>query len=557
MTSTTDGHGNGSPLEAVRSLLDQGKHGTVIRKLRSLLKTTPEDTAARYLLGIACFESGQLEAAVAAFEQAWAERSDIPELRTNYGAALARVGRLDDAIRLLGEAMQNNPDDRAACDNLIQAHLEMGDHEWALAECERRIQRYPDDPDGYFLRGNIQLVLGGVRDAAEDFRRAVTQDPDEPRYQYNYGFACYLAGQTKEAEAAFARFYRADRRTAAHYSYGNSQTLFRRARAASLQARRLRTGAAQGAIIGVSPQMQDLFEMLERVAPRDVTVLIRGESGTGKELFAEALHKGSARKDRDFIALNVAAVPDELIESELFGHKKGIFTGATEDRPGLFETASGGTLFLDEISEMSVRAQAKVLRALEERKIRRLGERREIPIDVRLVTATNQNLVRLVESGDFRADLYHRLKVIELYIPPLRERPEDIAPLAAHFLDQHAKRHRISIHGIVPEAAERLESYGWSGNVRELRNAVEHAVIMARGESVTEEDLPAEVVPENRCQGHTPKALPDSPETEKASILTALELCRWHRGKAAEQLGISRRHFYRLMEKHGIGVKDG
>ena len=302
--------------------------------------------------------------------------------------------------------------------------------------------------------------------------------------------------------------------------------------------------------------MQDLFEMLERVAPRDVTVLIRGESGTGKELFAEALHKGSSRKAHPFVALNVAAVPDELIESELFGHKKGIFTGATEDRPGLFETASGGTLFLDEISDMSSRAQAKVLRALEERKVRRLGERKEISIDVRLVTATNQNLVQRVESGDFRTDLYHRLKVIELYIPPLRERPVDILPLARHFLDEHAKQHKIQVHAIEDEAADRLEGYGWPGNVRELRNAIEHAVIMARRESVTEDDLPAEVVPENRCAGHPAKALAIDPQTEKARIVKALEACRWHRGKAAELLGVSRRHIYRLMEKYGIAVKQ-
>jgi DNA-binding NtrC family response regulator len=297
--------------------------------------------------------------------------------------------------------------------------------------------------------------------------------------------------------------------------------------------------------------MEDLYEMIERVSPRATTVLIRGESGTGKELCARAIHQLSGRRG-PFIPFNVAAVPDDLLESELFGHTKGAFTGASQERKGLFETSSGGTLFLDEIAEMSPSAQAKILRALEERKIRRIGDSEEIAIDVRLVSATHRDLYQRVQEGTFREDLYYRLKVVELRIPPLRDRQEDIEVLADHFLADLSKD--SPIEGFDPVALSRLKAYNWPGNVRELRNAIEHATIMARNSLITEEDLPPEIVPENLSRP-TPSTLPEDPDLQKQEIINALEQAHWHRGEAADLMGLSRRHLYRLIKKHGIADK--
>ena len=552
MTTGSNGKSHVAALETARQMIHRGNHASAIRKLRSVLRTESEDAAARYLLGVACFETGKTEDAVAAFELAQAAHPDIPELQTNLGAAYASVGRWEDAIRVLERVLTTTPDDLRAHDNLIQIYLETGEVDAALNACETRIARAPEDPNGYFLRGNVYLMLGRNADALADYETAIELDPEDPRFHYNHGFASFAAGRGGDAERAFRTFCKLDRKSAALYAYGNAQKLFLRARSLTEQNQRLRSEGDYGGIIGVSPQMQDLFEVLERVAPRDVSVLLYGENGTGKDLFAKALHGRSLRKAGPFVALNVAAMPEELVESELFGHKKGTFSGAMQDQPGLFETASGGTLLLDEIGEMSQRAQAKVLRALEERKIRRIGERKEIEIDVRLVTATNQNLVQKVQEGTFRTDLYHRLKVIELYIPPLRERREDIRPMAQHFLAEHAHRHNLPVHHIESAAMARLETYEWPGNGRELRNAIEHAVIMAHGETITEDDLPVEIVPENRPAPQSRRNLPPDPEAEKARVLQALEDAHWHRGRAAELLGISRRHIYRLMEKYGV-----
>ena len=552
MNNDQNGRADDTLLAALHQMIRDGKHTGAIRKLRSQLKHHPDDTAARYLLGVACFQSGKPEDALSAFEQVRAARPDIPELRTNLGAALAAVGRVEDAIHVLQEALDTRPHDQGALDNLVRAYLELGDRDAALTTSQKRIQTNPTDPEGYFLRGNVHLQADHLDRAGADFEKARDLDPDDPRYPFNHGFTCYMAGRERDAVRAFQTFCKIDRKNAALYTYQNARALFQRARSLALQNQRLRRGAPPNGIIGVSPQMEDLFEILDRVAPRDVTVLIRGESGTGKELFARALHDGSARSTGPFVPFNVAAVPDDLLESELFGHKKGAFTGATQDQPGLFETASGGTLFLDEIAEMSPRAQAKVLRALEERKIRRLGDRKEIAIDVRLVAATHQNLVQRVQDGTFRNDLYYRLKVVELFIPPLRDRMEDLPPLARHFLDQQAQRHGIPVHSIDPAALTRLNVYTWPGNIRELRNAIEHAVIMARGETLAENDFPPEIVPENRPEARRIALAQNSPKAEKARILKALEETHWHKGRAAERLDISRRHLYRLMDKYGI-----
>src|SRR6195256_204089 len=255
----------------------------------------------------------------------------------------------------------------------------------------------------------------------------------------------------------------------------------------------------RGALIGNSEGMKRVRGMIEKVAETDATVLVRGESGTGKELVAREIHeRNSARCNAAFVAVNCAALPSELIESELFGHEKGAFTGAAARRQGKFEQANGGTLFLDEIGDMSSNVQAKLLRALEERRIERLGGNESIAVDVRIVSATHRPLEKEIANGNFRADLFYRLRVVTIDIPPLRERRADIPLLAATFTTAAAERYNLPLRKVGPGALRKLVDYDWPGNVRELKNTIDRAAIMAEGEELRSQDLPDEITPEIR-----------------------------------------------------------
>jgi DNA-binding NtrC family response regulator len=245
-----------------------------------------------------------------------------------------------------------------------------------------------------------------------------------------------------------------------------------------------------GQLVGKSAPMRRLFREIEKVAPSDVTVLVSGESGTGKELVAHAIHAGSSRRDRPFVAVNVSALPESLAEAELFGHERGAFTGAVASRPGRFELAHGGTLFLDEIGTLSAGVQAKLLRAIESREVERVGGRRLIPVDFRLVSATNEDLEERVRQGTFREDLFYRINTIPIRIPPLRERGGDVVLLSDHFLEKSAARHRRPGKRLSPAVMERFRSHPWKGNVRELEHMIEMLVLFAEGDEISEEDLP-------------------------------------------------------------------
>ena len=249
-----------------------------------------------------------------------------------------------------------------------------------------------------------------------------------------------------------------------------------------------------GDLLGASDAMQKVYDLIAKVAATEITVLIRGESGTGKELVARAIHdKSASRRHGQFIAMNCAAMPSELIESELFGHEKGSFTGAANQRKGKFEAADGGTIFLDEIGDMSMTTQAKLLRVLEERKIERLGSSQPIPVDVRVISATNVDLEKAVEDGKFRSDLYYRLRVVQINLPPLRERVSDIPMLASHFLKGYAAKYGLRCTDINQAALAKLITYHWPGNIRELRNAIERSAVLADGTSLQSSDLPEEI----------------------------------------------------------------
>ncbi len=307
-------------------------------------------------------------------------------------------------------------------------------------------------------------------------------------------------------------------------------------------------------IIGDSPVMRRLREHIATAAPSNGRVLIQGENGSGKELVARAIHGLSARRERPFVEVNCAAIPEELIESELFGHEKGAFTGAVARRRGRFELADGGTLFLDEIGDMSLKTQAKVLRALEEQSFERVGGREKIKIDVRVIAATNRDLTGMFGRG-FREDLYYRLNVIPIEVPPLRARREDIGLLIEHFIHVFCAENGKRLKTVSGEALGYLLGYDWPGNVRELRNLVERLVIMAPGDVIGGDDVPAPVRPKDAppvADGpdHSLREARDS--FERAYILTELRANEWNMTRTAEQLGIERSHLYRKIKAYGI-----
>jgi len=309
-------------------------------------------------------------------------------------------------------------------------------------------------------------------------------------------------------------------------------------------------------IIGRSPAMVKLLEMVAQVAPSEATVLITGESGTGKEMIAGAIHFNSPRKEGPFVKLNCAAITETLLESELFGHEKGAFTGAHKRKEGRFRQAHGGSIFLDEISEMSLAMQVKLLRVLQEREITRVGGEEVIKVDVRLIAATNKDLLQEIEAGRFREDLFYRLNVVTLNMPRLRERSEDIPLLAQHFLKMFSEKNSKEIKGFTPQAMDRLLKYDWPGNVRELMNAVERGVVLASSEYLGEKDLPL-VLKEGASGGKAPpgQVIPgDLPleEVEKASILKTLELTGGNKSEAARRLGITRRTLHKKLKKYGV-----
>jgi DNA-binding NtrC family response regulator len=325
----------------------------------------------------------------------------------------------------------------------------------------------------------------------------------------------------------------------------------------------------RGALIGNSDAMQKVRATIEKVAETDATVLVRGESGTGKELVARELHeRNSARRNASFVAVNCAALPSELIESELFGHEKGAFTGAAARREGKFEQADGGTLFLDEIGDMSSNVQAKLLRALEERRIERLGANESIPVDVRIVSATHRPLEQEITTGNFRADLFYRLRVVTVEIAPLRDRREDIPLLAETFLRMAAERYELPQRALNQAALRRLVEYNWPGNVRELKNTIDRAVIMADGDEVTPKDLPDEITagmsksgmvdsPDSETDGlrvpFTADFREDRREFERRYITRCLEYTQGNVTRAAEILDMHRQSLQHKLRQLGLG----
>ncbi|MDR0338861.1 MAG: sigma-54 dependent transcriptional regulator [Desulfovibrio sp.] len=313
-----------------------------------------------------------------------------------------------------------------------------------------------------------------------------------------------------------------------------------------------------GGLIGAAPVMKPLMEMLVMVAPSDATVLVCGESGTGKELIARAIHVNSRRGAGPFVAVNCAALSENLLESELFGHEKGAFTGADRRREGHFAHAHGGTLFLDEIGEISQSMQVKLLRVIQEREFQRVGGHQNIRVDVRLVAATNKNLAHEVEAGRFRQDLYFRLNVVTLDVPPLRDRVEDIPLLAAHFLERFSARNNKPIKGFTPAAMDCLLKYAWPGNVRELENVVERAVVLLVGDYISERELPPSLAGAVAAESARPADLVglSLDEVEKRAVLQTLAACGGNKSEAARRLGVTRKTLHAKLARYGLAAQD-
>lgn len=301
-------------------------------------------------------------------------------------------------------------------------------------------------------------------------------------------------------------------------------------------------------IIGQGTAIKDVFALIDKVAKTEANILILGENGTGKELIARAIHQRSLRKDNSFVSVDMGAITETLFESELFGHKKGAFTDAREDRPGRFELASGGTLFLDEIGNLSMSLQSKLLSALQSRQVTRVGANQPLPVDIRLICATNMPLHKMVQEGTFRQDLLYRINTVEVHVPPLSERVEDIPMLAQHYLQYYAKKYHKQVTTISPEAMDKLKRYVWPGNIRELQHSIERAVIMTDSPTLQETDFLLSRSLSNNSSSNTLNL----DEVEKAAIAKALQMHNGNISKAADELGLTRASLYRRMEKYGL-----
>jgi DNA-binding NtrC family response regulator len=322
-------------------------------------------------------------------------------------------------------------------------------------------------------------------------------------------------------------------------------------------------------IVGKSKKMQEIYRIIAKVAPTDSTVLIYGQSGTGKELIARAIHFNSPRRDRPFVPVDCAVLSENLLESELFGHIRGSFTGAVTTKLGLFEIADGGTVFLDEVGNISLSIQAKLLRVLQEREFTPVGGTKSKKVDIRLIAATNKDLEKMIKEGTFREDLYYRLNIVPIYLPPLKEREEDIPLLAIHFLKKYSEQMGKKIKGFLPEAIEKLMRYSWPGNVRELENVIERTVVMIEEDMVRAEHI---ILPGQQRQEDSTVYIPMTSEelkeikkqlrekaveeVEKAFILKALERNQWNVTKASEEVGMLRPNFQALMRKYNIRVRE-
>jgi len=475
----------------------------------------------------------------------------------NLGLARRENGRIKEGVECLSRATELDAASPLAWSVLGDLHLRLGDFSSAIASYEQALTHVEEGPSALALHNDLGVACfrsGRYEQALEHFKRVIHRDPRNANAIHNLGLLYLRQGDPAALAEDLQSVLKAD--DAAGVLLGLTRSLVDAAR------QEARSHDPAG-LVGVSQAMRQVFDLIQRAAVSDATVLILGENGTGKEMVARAVHQSSARRDKPFIAVHCAALPEALLESELFGYEKGAFTGAYRAKLGRFELAEGGTLFLDEIGDLDPGLQVKLLRVIQERTYERLGGTKTLKADVRIIAATHDDLRRKVGDGRFREDLYYRLYVIPILLPPLRQRREDIGELARFFLMRTSRRAGKRFTTLHPAALERLMDHDWPGNVRELENVVERAVALYDDTVLLPEYLGLEIGAKllsapAPVEGLTPVPLQqEAVSTEKDLIIKALKQNHYHIMKAAQSLGISRRTLYRKLEKHGIpGARD-
>ncbi len=542
-----------------------GRHEEALEHYRAACRKDPADFESALQAGTLCLALGRPLEAEALLEKATSlkpqpqasplagvygqePRAWVAAAWLNLGLARREAGDLEAAAACLEKAGQEDPNSALAFSVLGELKLRQGDFAKAIAAYERALQIAGDGPNALALRNDLGVACfrnSQLDKALEHFKWVIQRDPRNANAIHNLGLLYLRQGDPASLAQDLQGVLKAD--DAAGVLVGLTRSLVDAAR------QEARSHDPAG-LVGVSAPMRQVFDLIQRAAASTATVLVLGENGTGKEMVARAIHEASDRRAKPFIAVHCAALPESLLESELFGYEKGAFTGAWRSKPGRFELAEGGTLFLDEIGDLDPGLQVKLLRVIQERSYERLGGTKTYKADVRLIAATHDDLRRKVADGRFREDLFYRLYVIPVLLPPLRQRSEDIPELARFFLLRTSRRTGKSFARLHPDAVERLKAHAWPGNVRELENIIERAVALYDDTVLLPEYLGLEEPP---AHGVREAALKDvepgnRDAAEKEVILRALEQSKRHISKAAQILGISRRTLYRKMGRLGI-----
>jgi transcriptional regulator with PAS, ATPase and Fis domain len=555
----------GSDLDQLKELMGQGRYDTALAKLEAL---GPEVRLPADLLGMwahALYASGRFEDASKKYGEALALNPDLADANLYRGLALKEMGNMAEAARHLEEAARLDEANPLAFGILGDLYMGQGDFQKSIQAYGNALKRVSDPASQLALHNDLGVACfraGQLAEAMEEFKWVIKRDPKNQNAIYNLGVLYLKQGLPEDLHQEWKEFLKSD--DAAGILVGLTRSM--------VEAAKTETGAQDPVgLVGSSLAMRAVLDLVKRASQSTANVLIQGENGTGKELVARAIHLASPRSQKPFVAIHCGALPETLLESELFGYEKGAFTGAYAAKPGRFELAEGGTLFLDEIGDLNPTVQVKLLRVIQERTFERLGGTKTLRADVRLVAATHRDLRQRVAIGAFREDLFYRLYVIPLQIPPLRERGNDVRELAQYFLERFSRRAGKRFTGFHPETLALLESHAWPGNVRELENVVERTVALYddslvlpaylqfdRTQGPIHPSAPPPLAPSSTNDGtsQTNGLSQSVADAEKNRIVDALERSYYRLPKAAQTLGISRVTLWRKMQKYQIGQKQ-
>jgi two-component system NtrC family response regulator len=547
-------------------------HPQALEAYRKALQIQPNLLDAQFNLGLIHLQRGRVHDAMYAFLEAlnlihpltpgtyylglFHNASTLTfQCRLNLGGLFKERGELEKALeqyRLVAEAWPKNILAQGSLGDCLMA-LERFDE--AMTVYKRGLKLIPDGPEQLNLRNDLGVAYfrrGEMERAVEEFKTVLQMDPGNANAVYNLGQLYRQEGQQERMRKDFEEYAR-DPENGASILYTLAQSMVSTAITASRNPTQEDLG-----LVGASPSLKKVQDLIKRAAAADATVLILGENGTGKEVAARAIHQQSSRHDKPFVPIACSVLSESLLESELFGHEKGSFTGALDRKLGKFEAAQGGTVFLDEIGELNLSTQVKLLRVLQEREFERVGGTESIKVDIRVIAATNRDLKQAIKDGRFREDLYYRLNVIAVQMPPLREREGDLTILARHFLEKQRQKRHHRFEGISQPALEILKRYRWPGNVRELENLIERVVTLNDDVMIRPEYLPLEITGGIPLPRSPEGALPESgvlESMERDMIERVLRETRFNKRRAADRLGISRPTLYEKLRRYGLKLE--